>query len=553
MLRLFWLTSFFSCFAISYIASAQTDGQSPIDPDEINVIKSYEPILADAVRIGFLPALPGSDSQPAPPLPIFNDYNLPPRFLAVNAFEPPKLKPLAYKPDKSKQKNDEKIYHAWLKAGYGNYNTPLIDFAVSNGKSKKWQLGANGSYIGSNNKNYDFQKYSQLGAAAYGKRFLKQSAVAFELGYKRHTVHYYGYDHADTTLHYTADSLRQTFNNIAAHVGIGSFDNNNFNYDFRLGFHRYFDRRDAAENNIILNGSTTKSVGKTVGIGALLHTYFSGFSHDTTQVNDLLFALTPHLTWQPSWGKMLLGATGIFANDKFYPYPYIDIQGYVLPNQLTIYGVWNKIPAKNNYMNLSTTNPFVAQNLEFVNAIAENRYVGVKGNIGKKMTFNLRGGQILVTNQPLFLSLTDQPHQYTVVYDSLTTAFHLQTELGLRISSKVEGLAKVTYNRRKTKNQAYAWHLPDLELTFTGQYRPIEKLNLRTDIFAFSSTNTRLESGAIGSLKGTIDLNLAADYQITQNFAVFCNLNNIANRKYQRYAYYPTYGFNVVGGISLRF
>ena len=99
----------------------QTDPPPPpiedpgdIDPENIDIVKPYEPILGDAVRINFSPALPSKEELDRQ-RPTFKDYYVPNRFLTGIQYEPPTLKPIAYK-----FKNDEGLVkNFWLRAGYG--------------------------------------------------------------------------------------------------------------------------------------------------------------------------------------------------------------------------------------------------------------------------------------------------------------------------------------------------------------------------------------------------------------------------------------------------
>ena len=54
-------------------------------------------------------------------------------------------------------------------------------------------------------------------------------------------------------------------------------------------------------------------------------------------------------------------------------------------------------------------------------------------------------------------------------------------------------------------------------------------------------------------LKPIIDLNLKFTYLLSDHWDVFVSANNILNKSYQRYLYYPTQGVNFLGGMSYSF
>jgi outer membrane receptor protein involved in Fe transport len=49
------------------------------------------------------------------------------------------------------------------------------------------------------------------------------------------------------------------------------------------------------------------------------------------------------------------------------------------------------------------------------------------------------------------------------------------------------------------------------------------------------------------------DINIGADYRISKDFSAFIDLNNLTNQTYQRWFNYPTYGFNVIAGVTFIF
>lgn len=57
----------------------------------------------------------------------------------------------------------------------------------------------------------------------------------------------------------------------------------------------------------------------------------------------------------------------------------------------------------------------------------------------------------------------------------------------------------------------------------------------------------------IHPLKGLIDVNLSANYFITKNIGVFVDVNNLGFQKWPRFYKYPTYQFQVIGGVKLAF
>jgi outer membrane receptor protein involved in Fe transport len=55
------------------------------------------------------------------------------------------------------------------------------------------------------------------------------------------------------------------------------------------------------------------------------------------------------------------------------------------------------------------------------------------------------------------------------------------------------------------------------------------------------------------TLNPATDVSLSAEYQIIPRLSAFMQVNNLLNNKYQRWYGYEVYGFNIYGGLRLKF
>ena len=63
----------------------------------------------------------------------------------------------------------------------------------------------------------------------------------------------------------------------------------------------------------------------------------------------------------------------------------------------------------------------------------------------------------------------------------------------------------------------------------------------------------KLADGTSDNLNSLFDLSLGAEYLFTENIGAFFDVNNLLDNKRQRWRYYPTYGLNVMLGLTARF
>ncbi len=545
------------CLCCCYLwASAQQPqpGQDEtLDPENIDIVKPYEPVLADAIRLEFAPDLPSPDELKRKK-PNFGDYYVPNRLINNMAYYPTQLKPLAYRGDR-RVSGDGALHNIWLKAGFGNLSTPLLDVGISTGKSREYIAGLTGSYISSNGE-IEFQDYNKTDIEAYGKIFNDVFYTAFDAGYQRNQHYLYGYDHSVVNP-FEKSQLERLYNTISASAEIGNSIENRASTDYKgkLGYSFHFTPNDAKEHNIILDSYVSKRSGENLAFGAEIFSHFSTYTADSSSTanSDLLLNAIPQFTYKSHRAKLTLGANAMLDHDEFSGFPYINLEGYILPEKLTLYGGWNKKLVKNNFQKFSTENPFIIQNVALSNSQREDRYVGAKGEVNG-IFYNVKVYQQITDNQPLYVNLADlDTMMMTVVYDSTMTTFGGLIEASYAFSEQFKAGIGATFNNYNTETVNSAWHLPTLELNVRAEFMPIPQLSLIGDFFLLQGAEGRLSNGRTKDLKGAADLNFAAKYTLMKNISVFVNLNNVLSVKTERYLNYPTYGFNVVGGAIVRF
>ena len=247
------------------------------------------------------------------------------------------------------------------------------------------------------------------------------------------------------------------------------------------------------------------------------------------------------------------GSLLIDTDDKITGWPFAYIEGFLVPDRLTLFAGINKKVIKNNYMTLAKINPYLnAPNTEFRNSFKEERFVGFKGGINPYISYNLKGFQEISKQHPLFVLNETDSLTFVVAYDSSLVTVGGQLEFNAEVSKFFGTGISFRYNSYSNQTEAEAWHLPVFDANWYAHYSPFDKLYLSGDFIFLSGLKGRTTDGNIKKLKPAIDLNLAAKYRILDNLALFCTVNNIASVKYERFINYKTYGLNVVGGLIFR-
>ncbi|MGB0929887.1 MAG: hypothetical protein ACPGVB_03875 [Chitinophagales bacterium] len=529
------------------------DAGLDIDPEEIDIVKPFEPTLADAVKVEFSPDLP-TPEEIKQNQPVFGNYQVPNRFLTI-AYQPPTLKPLAYQPSKKGKNDGEKLHNAWIRAGFGTQSTPVLDIALSSGKSDKRVIGANGSYISSKG-NLDFQDYSRTKVGVYGKMFTDEAFFGGNIDFNSNQFYHYGYNQDDSTLVFTEDEVKQEFNKISVRGEMGNSTESRSEIDYHtdVAYHNYQNKGfEATENNFIIKGEAELPMNDDWLMGGDAFLHFNNASNtDTSNVGNVVVNLRPKFTYVADFGRFTGGANLGFDDNNLSAFPYLNLEAYLVPDKLTVYGGWEKQFVKNSYMSITEDNPFVMPFFDLQNSQKEDRFIGAKGAVNS-ISYNVRIGQELTSKQPLYVNDSIDGKTFRVVYDTQMKTFNPQVEVAYQLGEKLMTSLSFNIYSYTLEDEAEAWQLPNARINLKAQIKPIDKLDVTGELFVMSGAKGRLADGTAQDLKNYTDLNFAAKYKLFDNLSVFANINNALGIKAERYLNYPTYGLNLLGGAILKF
>ncbi|MFM7854346.1 MAG: hypothetical protein ACKO96_21090, partial [Flammeovirgaceae bacterium] len=105
-----------------------------------------------------------------------------------------------------------------------------------------------------------------------------------------------------------------------------------------------------------------------------------------------------------------------------------------------------------------------------------------------------------------------------------------------------------------------AFHRPAYRVSLNSTINIYNKVILDADVLAQGgmkglSTEFFVPSGPrkVIDIPSAFDVNLKANYLVSNQFSVFVSCNNILNNNYQMYLYYPVRGFQAMVGASFSF
>lgn len=524
------------------LAFAQKDkNDSNLKTESVEIIKNFDARLIETEKQKLPPVLPPIDTATSR-----LTYQVPAKTLTVD-YQAPKIRPLAIKPDKDKDGR----FNGYLKAGYGIPSSPYAEFAYGLLIDKKIDAAIHLKHHSADFKTLENQRFSNTSALLNGTYYgLKQAAINAKIGYSSNDVYFYGYDHAKEK--HTADEVRNRVG--IFDFGLSAFNNKadtkSINWNAGVNFYSMKDGFPASETGVDVKLGATKWFAEKHPLTINVRTDFTSFHDRADQSLNNLY-LQPSFTYVGESFKVKLGANLVSNKDIIKYYPDIEAAAQIAGDRFTVFAGWKGDAQKNTFRALQAYCPFVTSAITLKNTEYQNFYGGIKGKI-RFLDYQIQAGYKPTTNLALFINDPTDAKRFKPVYDSTVNIVNIQAVLRANPIKGLEVTGTISNNVFNTKTEPKAWHLPHLETNFTAKYT-LDQLRVRGELYIADGIQYQVSKTVTDRLNPLLDLSFGAEYQVVKNVGVFLDINNLLNNKRQRWNGYPTYGLNVLGGITARF
>jgi len=455
-----------------------------------------------------------------------------------------------------------KLYGDYLKVGIGNYTTPYLELFVNNKRSDKATYGLKLKHLSSQNGPVANSGTGENRAEAYGKYFTEKSVIGGNVAYQRNRYNYYGYDHIANPLA-EEDTLKQILNQFTIGLNIGNKNKSDkFNYTTGLNYYNFFTYRNANESEVLWNINSDYKLDDTKKILLDAAVSYSNRA-DSSVVSRALVSFKPSILYTGIDNLTVVAGVNIaYANDtikdysKLHLYPKLQAAYKLIENKVIVFAGLEGDMQKNTLRTLSMENPYLGSDVALFHTNKTlDLYGGIKGGLKGGVTYSLKMSAANYKYLYFFNNDFTDTSRFTVLYDDgNSSVMNIGGELGYEVADNLRfGLSANYYKYNLSKVQK-AWHRPDFCSSIFATYNLNKKLYFNVDFYYLGGLRGKnFVSGQELNLKGIADLNLKADYLLSKSFSLFIEANNIMSQKYQRYLYYNSKGFNILGGFTYSF
>lgn len=532
-----------SLIAAVLLMSVNVFGQK-LPNEQVESLADFEVELAQTQKINTTPTLPAIENTQ-----LSESYTVPTKLLTLN-YDPPRLKPLALNREKP-----EPAYKFYSKIGYGIPNQPFLDLHVGSGASKDLMYHINAFHNSANNSNIqENQRFSSSALNADVIKYTENFAIGGELGYNHDVVHFYGYENIlDSTL-FAQDSVRQRFGLISGKLNLfnSEITKGDLNYDVGVDFYNLSDLYDGNELGVDAYIDFTKWIADAHAFKLKVGNDLTNFNGDTArQLNNVLY-IQPSFTFHGGAFQFKVGANMANADSMFYVFPNVEATVNLGGEKFAIIAGATGELTKNSFRTVTEYNPFVINQFEARNTSQQHYYGGLRGNFNG---FSFEGlvGYKAYENLAFYLNEVTDTKRFNVLYDN-ANSFNIHGSLLFTAIENLELGGTIDVNTYTLDTLEAAWHLPNLEMNINAKYKLFkDKLVLRGELYTAGGITYIDANNDVTNTGSLFDLNIGATFQAAEKLGLFLDLNNVTNQKFQRWNNYPNFGFNLIGGITLKF
>lgn len=555
----------FSVLSINTFAQVDTtktpdsNTQQATTIEEVEVIRDYRPILADAVKIRRSPSL--SDTRTFQPS---LNYNIVDKRLNF----PSGMGQLTIQELQSGR--PDIMTNNYAKLGIGNFNTILGEVYVNTGTADIYQAGFYAKHLGQKG-DLEGQKFSEQNIGVFGKRIMDAFTLKGEVGYNRFGTAFYGY--IPETYAEAVTPENQTFSDFyLSGELLKNYDpqDDDVSYSLKADAYLFSDAFNAKENSFAISGYLNKAI-QAFNLGANVSADLTTVkATDYSQQNNIV-RLNPYIRFQGDNYKLTLGANFVAeSNDtsRTNLFPFADFELDVVPQFASIFGGVKGDVTKTSLRTLAQDNPFLNENININNMVDRlHIFAGVKGNLGATFGYKAKFFYRKIEDMPLFVNNTSDPTRFDVIYDQgideATSISGFEGEINVRVSQTVNIGGKINLSEYKLSTEEEPWFMPAVRISSDARINISEKVFLTGEVFFNGETSARYLDPLIDyvgeipysvrKMPAFVNINAGAEYRITNQFGIFVQANNLLNDTYQKYLYYPRLGFNVIGGLNYSF
>jgi hypothetical protein len=510
----------------------------------ISITSSFKPSIIKTGKIEFYAAPPIKDDASF----LFN--YIPSHGANITTMTGFSVKPLAMVTEVKKVDSTG----LFAKVGYGNIQNPFVQLAYqSTHKSSDYSIWVD--HISAKGKLED-QQFANSSVGFSFQNKINQSQKIFVFGgYDLSAYRLYGFDHS--LFSFQKNDLLQRFNN--ASIGavfsqlLGEQNKTSIAPQIKFNFFSTNNSTNEFSTHIKLPVEYLLKENLNLIIQPNFEMLLYGNSKDSSKIYSL-FQVPLKASYFSKNYKIEAGIVSAIKKDRLSILPDLNINYNIATSDLSLVAKINSSISFNSAHELFALNPFISSPDSLVVLTQSSYAAGVHWANEKGLELTFTTGYTKFKNLPLFVNTGISGKDMKAVTEPSLEAITINGSMNYVFSDKIKANSTAEifiFQGQKNFNAAYGF-IP-IKVQIGASWIPILPLQLHVNANFWAGQKAGFEYKPDTKLKDFIDVNLGVDYKLSKKWAIWFDLNNIANSSYQRWNQYNSFGFNMVGGFRYSF
>ncbi|MCF8406299.1 MAG: hypothetical protein K9G06_00360 [Chitinophagaceae bacterium] len=519
---------------------------------EVSIISAFKPQLKNLAKLNFTKASNKTDTSTT-----LLNYQVPTQNLSFQ-YRPISLIPRSYK----EKENSFPVNTTNLKLGFGNYNNQFFEASYNAMDENNHSHAFNASFETSNGMMY-LQQFNHKNIAYTGNIKLNDNHSIQTEAFFQNTQRYrFGLVPDNSSLSLAAYS--QAYTNFG--TSIKWVNENSKNKLLSILFNpilRFENFKGLTNTNNLWVEMYNPMSFKLKGTGRInldFNYNYNKYTH-TNFVNQTnsIFTIQPAIELNKWNSSIKVGVKPSFTTNEFALFPIVQFSKKLNDTNYLLVANWQTILTNNNYASLNLINPWIAAPSNLKITTHEKKAVDLYINASKRLQYSFGLSLNDYRNIPFFNRINNvKPQffglQFQPIFEYRAITLELVSSLRYQISDQFlfKGYAKyIQFN--SIKENTNAWGILPLNLNGDLSWYPSKKWSIDGSLQYWSGASFQNEADNAYDLKNTLVLNASFNYQLTTHLKAWAKAENLLDKKYQRWAEYPSLGVQLIAGIVYSF
>ena len=520
---------------------------------EVSIISAFKPQLKNIAKLNFTKATNKTDTSTT----VLN-YQVPTQNLSFQ-YRPISLIPRSYK----EKETSFPVNTTNLKVGFGNYNNQFFEATYNAVDENKHSHAFEASFETSNGMQY-LQQFNHKNFAYMGSiRINENNSIQTEVFYQNTQRYRFGLVPDNSSL--SLGAYAQPFTHFGTSIkwvnenSKNSLINKLFNPTVKFENFKGL----ATTNNLWVEmfnpiSFTLKGTGK---LNLDFSYNYSKYTHTNySNQNNSIFIIQPSIELNKWNSSIKVGVNPSFTTKEFALFPVVQFSKKLKDTNYLLVANWQTILTNNNYASLSMINPWIAAPATLKITTQEKKALTLFINASKNLQYNFGLSLNDYRNIPFFNRINNVAKsqffglQFQPIFEYRAITLEFVTAMRYQLSDQFILKANAKYMQfNSIKENTHAWGI--LPLNFNGEltWYPNKKWSINGGMQYWSGASFENNAGNAYDLNNTLVLNTSFNYQLTTHLKAWAKGENLLDKKYQRWAEYPSLGVQLIAGIVYSF